>query len=1498
MKNFYQKLFLIALILMGSNNLFAQSISDQNRIESNRTTSNCDVSNPSGGFSDGIECNEADSAIAANDILVPADTDLTLNAVMANMVIEEGVTITSATIWIFGDDYGYPDRYPGFEITSQVLTPTSHTLIDNDYGMDFYEVLWDLSPILLEGRSNYATRYWVGISATTSDGSTPYWEVTYDNMVGQPAAYSTGSWFDLYDTSQDGSYSFFADCESRSGGGGDPTDCGAQIASGGFTDGIECNESDDEIAANDILVPAESDLTLNAVMANMVMDEGVTITSATIWVFEDEYGYPYMYPGFELTSQNVVPTSHTLVNSGSGMVFYEVLWDLSPIVLEGSVDYDTRYWIGISATTSDGSTSFWEVTDNDMISQPAAYSTGSWFDLYDSSKDGSYIFSAECEPMESGGGLDPGDCGAEIASDGFSEGIECGAPNNEIVAIDIIVPADSDLTLNAILANMVLDEGVMVDSAIITLYENDNGLPGTEISSETVLPTSHNLIDNDYGMDFYEVIMNITPVTLSGTNGAETTYWVGMSVNTTDGSTPFWEVIDANSIGYPAVHSDGSGFSVYNSNMDGAYVFAANCEPMSGPDPDMCDSSISRDANANGDGQNCNEQSNRIVANDIIVPAGIDMTLNALMPNIIIQSGVTIDYVGVTVYEDANGLPGNEISYELVMSTSETLIESIDGMDIYEILYDIDPVFLAGNEDVDTHYWVGISVTSSNGTATYWEVANDSAIGHPLALNAGGSFSIPNPDQDGVYTFYAECLPISGPTGPNEGECAYNSLEINQNVDDTCFGYPSVGMGQSFIAEQTESSGAGFKFTDSSRGLEVTIGLWDDLPSQGGNSLATKTTQTYGGLWVDVFWDSNVELIEGDTYYLLIDGDADLSCIRSANDTYSNGQAYSGYLPFPDYDLTFRTYSCLDIGCSQEVRNAGYESSFITSKDQSQLVATDITVPVSSDFTLERINVDIWMQPGASLQNADIIFYEDDAGKPGEIINTLNSVVPNSQNVVTSKFGFDISKVVFDIPSQLFTGQSGNIKTYWVSMYVDVNIGSGYISSNSIYRLGYESYSSPDTGDTWIKNEGWDIAYLFEGTCEAIELQPCEAPEIEVNQTVGTDCMINVNSGGAAQSYTAEAFQSAGAGFKFMAPSTGYEVTISLWDALPNNEGTMLASKSAYTTGNTWVDVFWDEVISVTPGEVYYITIEGASGLPCLAGSLSNPYPGGHLYSGEDYEPYPDWDLVFRTYSCEGGGDPTPTCSEENPNDFTFETGTKTSSNSPYLVANDITVAEGETFNLTGITASIISQYPIFNVDVVYYKDASGLPGEEIGSQNSVTIESQSVIGVRSEMDVKEIKLSVDPFLFEGDAEEPTTYWISLEVTDLGNTPDVYWVMTSALVVGNELAQREGNGAWFIALDLLDGVYTWEGDCDVLSVESNTKDGFSFYPNPAKDELNLKSVENIESVAIYNMLGQRVIEQQVNTSSSTIDVSGLSAGAYVMKVSINGQISTYKVLKN
>jgi hypothetical protein len=83
-----------------------------------------------------------------------------------------------------------------------------------------------------------------------------------------------------------------------------------------------------------------------------------------------------------------------------------------------------------------------------------------------------------------------------------------------------------------------------------------------------------------------------------------------------------------------------------------------------------------------------------------------------------------------------------------------------------------------------------------------------------------------------------------------------------------------------------------------------------------------------------------------------------------------------------------------------------------------------------------------------------------------------------------------------------------------------------------------------------------------------------------------------------------------------------------------------------------------------------------------------------------------------------------------------------------------------------------------------------------------------------------------------------------------------------------------------------------------VKISENSLEGFSFYPNPPADILNLKSDNTINTVCIYDHLGQLFIKSHVNASHSQLDVSALKAGTYIMKVDVNGQTGSYKLIKN
>jgi hypothetical protein len=86
-------------------------------------------------------------------------------------------------------------------------------------------------------------------------------------------------------------------------------------------------------------------------------------------------------------------------------------------------------------------------------------------------------------------------------------------------------------------------------------------------------------------------------------------------------------------------------------------------------------------------------------------------------------------------------------------------------------------------------------------------------------------------------------------------------------------------------------------------------------------------------------------------------------------------------------------------------------------------------------------------------------------------------------------------------------------------------------------------------------------------------------------------------------------------------------------------------------------------------------------------------------------------------------------------------------------------------------------------------------------------------------------------------------------------------------------------------------------DASLLSNSSFENENFRSYPNPVKDMLNLSYNKTISDVSVFNLLGQEVMIRSINANQTQIDMSGLTAGTYLVKVTADNQVKTIKVIK-
>lgn len=96
------------------------------------------------------------------------------------------------------------------------------------------------------------------------------------------------------------------------------------------------------------------------------------------------------------------------------------------------------------------------------------------------------------------------------------------------------------------------------------------------------------------------------------------------------------------------------------------------------------------------------------------------------------------------------------------------------------------------------------------------------------------------------------------------------------------------------------------------------------------------------------------------------------------------------------------------------------------------------------------------------------------------------------------------------------------------------------------------------------------------------------------------------------------------------------------------------------------------------------------------------------------------------------------------------------------------------------------------------------------------------------------------------------------------------------------LAVSFGSPGWWIDFIKVD-----------LAIDDLTKNKLKIYPNPAQDILFIEYQQPIETVKIYNLQGQLIKEGSI----SSVDVSQLATGLYLVQVTVESKTITKKFIK-
>jgi len=119
------------------------------------------------------------------------------------------------------------------------------------------------------------------------------------------------------------------------------------------------------------------------------------------------------------------------------------------------------------------------------------------------------------------------------------------------------------------------------------------------------------------------------------------------------------------------------------------------------------------------------------------------------------------------------------------------------------------------------------------------------------------------------------------------------------------------------------------------------------------------------------------------------------------------------------------------------------------------------------------------------------------------------------------------------------------------------------------------------------------------------------------------------------------------------------------------------------------------------------------------------------------------------------------------------------------------------------------------------------------------------------------------------------------------------------VLVGDSVFDNYGD------LDIFIGRYGWEcgeeADWHITGIGENSlpESSLKLYPNPAISLVTLESETAVmETVAIFNLMGQQQNSQTVNNHHCTLDISGLAPGLYLLWASFpDGHSETLRFVK-
>jgi hypothetical protein len=944
----------------------------------------------------------------------------------------------------------------------------------------------------------------------------------------------------------------------------------------------------------------------------------------------------------------------------------------------------------------------------------------------------------------------------------------------------------------------------------------------------------------------------------------------------------------------------------------------------------------------------------QVIATDMTIPADTDFSLTSVNANLWIRGmGETITAADIVIYGDSGGLPdaANVIASfpGLVPASQPSLGTAFTAFEVFDVTFDVPATMLAGQAGATTTYWVSIYGTASNADDVLWESTSATVVGNE------GAFSVDNAaswagyttPSDLVYNFSGECMPIGGGGGPctpgsiatlfaggnggNQGGAVYFDITVGASDIDVL----TLDM-------NTPDPGA---FTMDVYVFEGTYVGNEANPAPWGTAVAIGSgTGAGAGVASTATLDNPITMSAGATYAVALVFDASHAHQYTngdgTNQNYTNADitldlGSGSNLPFVGPTFNPRVWNggvgyCVDNGgptdndtCADAIAVVCGDiivSDTLTNTDTGGNPAADEWYKFTGTGTPELVTISL-CDGGTDYDSLLRVF--SDCTLANEIATNddfcgLQSELSFASDGTSTYYimveGFASAAGNFSLAVTCTTGPDND------SCAGALPIACGEIVAGTTIDATEDSAVAP-TCDTSVTSPG--VWYVYEDTtglitdititmCNgttdydsklSVYTGDCGAPPL--NCIVGNDDTCGLQSEVSFQSDGATTFYILVHGF---GGQTGnFEIEMNCTPIPPPND--MIANSIdvdeigfPYTDPSVAMPAATFEAGSPVDCDnsgargVWYNFVPEGDG----TATATITTPGGALFFTVNNGPLAG---SYNAIAAAFGGEFTATVITEDSvvilDDDT--TGDPNDACDPILNGADLSGKIAITRRgACAFTDKVIAAQNAGAIAVIVVNNQPGGPIVMGGANPDITIPALMLGDVDGEAIIAELSgasVNVSMGLAPAGFSAVTFYTAPNENAVETDLVLVDWFENQCLPGSTASIPTVAGQAYYVFVANHGSITDIVIDGTNLGTVDNTIEGFVYYPNPTESILTLSAQDTIESVAIYNMLGQKVVDQNVNAIRSEINVSELATGAYLMRVSVNGQIGTYKILK-